>query len=51
MSAHKNILLGKEHLQEGKYNEALEFFKKVKYNNSNMIEEKKKVYIYAMKKW
>ena len=42
VTAHRNILLGKEHLIEGKYNEALEFFKKVNYNNSNMIEEKNK---------
>ena len=40
--AHQNILLGKEHIKEEKYLEALNFFQNANYNNSSIIEEKKK---------
>ena len=40
--AHRNILMGKELIQEEKYNEALKCLENVNTNNSFMIEEQKK---------
>ena len=42
INAHYNILLGFEKITEEKFDEALQFFNKVKYNNSSIIEEKNK---------
>ena len=40
VKAHKNILLGKEKLTEENYEEALNYFNKVNFNNAILIEEK-----------
>ncbi len=46
VKAHQNILRGKEKIDEEKFIEALEYFNKVNYNNSAMIDEKEKgIYI------
>ena len=46
VEAHRNILIAKEKIDEEKFMEALEYFNKVNYNNSAMIEEKNKgIYI------
>ena len=42
IKAHYNILLGFEKITEEKFDEALQLFNKVKYNNSSMIREKNK---------
>ena len=40
VKAHQNILLGKEHLKEDKFEEALNYFKKVEYKDSQFMKEK-----------
>ena len=49
VKSHQNILLGKEHLRDEKFEEALNYYKKVDFPDSQFLEEKKMVWFYAMK--
>ena len=42
VTAHQNILLGRELIKQEKFDKALECFNKVNFNNSEIIEEKEK---------
>ena len=43
VKSHQNILLGKEHLRDEKFEEALNYYKKVDFPDSQFLEEKKMV--------
>ena len=42
VTAHQNILKGKELIKDEKFEEALKYFNQVNYKNSEMIEERDK---------